>query len=183
MSNSSIWGFSTGTSNSNIPKTTQAIANQPKSNTQTTQPKPTKPSTTQTVTKTNTQVSKPSTTQKVSSLPVNSSLRPKATVDTQALKKELADYKIKLRNLIGRKIDFANVVGDGYCAISFKVASNGKLVNRAFAKQSSNITLNDAVYKAVMATPSYNPPPSGYNNETMVLKIRFYNGNFDISLN
>ena len=88
-----------------------------------------------------------------------------------------------MRNLIGRKIDFANVVGDGDCAISFKLASNGKLINRAFAKQSSNITLNDAVYKAVMATPSYNPPPSGYNNETMVLKIRFYNGNFDISLN
>jgi len=105
------------------------------------------------------------------------------TVDTSALKKELANYKINLRNTIGKKIDFANVIGDGSCTISFKIASNGKIINRAFAKQSTNTTLNDAVYSAVMATPSYNPPPSGYNSETLYLKISFYNGNFQITLN
>ena len=114
---------------------------------------------------------------------MNSSLRPKATVDTEALKKELTNYKIGLQNTIGRKIDFANVIGDGECTVSFKVASNGKLTNRAFSQQSSNITLNDAVYSAVLSTPNYNPPPTAYNNETLKLKIRFYNGNFSISLN
>lgn len=100
-----------------------------------------------------------------------------------ASKKELTNYKANLRNTIGRKIDFADVIGDGACTISFKIDSSGKLVNRAFAKQSTNTTLNDVVYKAVMATPSYNPPPSAYNGETLSLKISFYNGNFEISLN
>ena len=97
-------------------------------------------------------------------------------------KVELANYKAALRNAIGRKIDFTRVVGDGSCTVAFKINSSGKLTNRSFSKQSSNITLNDAVYAAVMATPSYNPPPSGYNNETLSLNISFYNGNFEISL-
>ena len=101
----------------------------------------------------------------------------------QALaKQELANYKINLRNEIGRKIDFTRVIGDGDCVISFKLDSAGRLVNRAFARQSTNITLNNAVYNAVMATPSYNPPPSAYNNETYHLYIKFANGNFAITL-
>lgn len=98
------------------------------------------------------------------------------------LKAELSNYKVQLRNTIGRKIDFTKVVGDGSCTVAFKINSAGKLVNRSFAKQSSNITLNDAVYAAVMATPTFQPPPSAYNNETMNLNISFYNGNFEITL-
>ncbi len=97
-------------------------------------------------------------------------------------KQELANYKINLRNEIGRKIDFTRVIGDGNCVISFKLDSSGKLINRAFIEQSSNITLNNAVYNAVMTTPSYNPPPSAYNNEVLKLNIRFTNGNFAITL-
>ena len=97
-------------------------------------------------------------------------------------KQELANYKINLRNEIGRKIDFTRVIGDGNCVISFKLDSSGKLINRAFIEQSSNITLNNAVYNAVMATPSYNSPPSAYNNEVLKLNIRFMNGNFAITL-
>ena len=107
----------------------------------------------------------------------------KPSVDTSALKKEFANYKISLRNAIGKKIDFANVIGDGACTVSFKIDSSGRLISRAFANQSSNTTLNNAVYSAVMATPSYNPPPAGYKNETLYLKINFYNGNFQITLN
>ena len=98
-------------------------------------------------------------------------------------RQELANYKAKLRNTIGRKIDFTKVVGDGDCAISFKIDSNGRLVNGAFAKQSSNITLNDAVYKAFMSSRSFTAPPAGYKNETLKLYVKFYNGNFEISLN
>ena len=98
-------------------------------------------------------------------------------------RQELANYKAKLRNTIGRKIDFTKVIGDGDCAITFKIDSNGRLVNGAFAKQSSNITLNDAVYKAFMSSRSFTAPPAGYKNETLKLYVRFYNGNFEISLN
>lgn len=98
------------------------------------------------------------------------------------LKQELNNYKAGLRNTLGRKIDFTRVVGDGECTVSFKLNDSGKLINRSFSKQSSNITLNDAVYQAVMSTPSYNPPPTGYNGEMLSLNIRFYNGNFEISL-
>ncbi len=97
-------------------------------------------------------------------------------------KQELNNYKAGLRNTLGRKIDFTRVVGDGECTVSFKLNSSGNLVNRSFTKQSSNITLNDAVYQAIMSTPTYNPPPVGYKNETLSLNIRFYNGNFEISL-
>jgi len=99
-----------------------------------------------------------------------------------AAKQEYANYKVQLRNTIGRKIDFTKVIGDGSCTVAFKIDSTGRLVNRSFAKQSSNNTLNDAVYAAVMATPTFNPPPGAYNNETLNLNIRFTNGNFEISL-
>ena len=106
-----------------------------------------------------------------------------AAKQAAAAKQELANYKTSLRNSIGRKIDFTSVVGDGSCSLSFKIASNGRLTNRVFTKQSSNLTLNEAVYSAMNATPSYNPPPEAYKNETLNLTIRFYNGNFEISLN
>ncbi len=97
-------------------------------------------------------------------------------------KQEFENYKSSLRNTIGRKVDFTKVIGDGECSVSFKIDASGKLINRSFAKQSNNITLNDAVYSAIMSTPSFNPPPSAYNNEFFSLCIKFYNGNFEISL-
>ncbi len=103
---------------------------------------------------------------------------------TQAqLKQELSSYKSGLRNTIGRKIDFTRVIGDGECVLSFKVNSNGRLTSKAFTKQSSNITLNDAAFNALNTTTSYNPPPEAYKGETLRLTIKFYNGNFEISLN
>ena len=100
-----------------------------------------------------------------------------------AQRQEMASYKAGLRNTIGRRIDFTKVVGDGDCIVAFKIDPSGKLTNRSFKKQSANITLNDAVYNAVMSTPSFNPPPSGYNGEIMNLSIKYFNGNFEIILN
>ena len=99
-----------------------------------------------------------------------------------ANKQEYLNYKAQLRNTIGRKIDFTRVIGDGSCSVAFKIDPTGRLINRSFAKQSTNNTLNDAVYNAIMSTPTFNPPPGAYNNETLNLNIRFYNGNFEISL-
>ena len=130
-----------------IPKTTQSIATQPKT-TNTTSQNTSKTQTTSTASQTKPvttqQTSKPAQTQKpktqttTANIPTASTMRPKATIDTQALKKELDNYKIGLRNTIGRKVDFTRVVGDGECVVAFKIASNGKLTNRSFAKQSSN---------------------------------------------
>jgi len=103
-------------------------------------------------------------------------------VDYAKIKAELENYKASLRNTIGRKIDFTRVVGDGSCTVSFKISSDGKLINRSFSQQSSNITLNDAVYSAIMSTPTFKAPPEGYKNETFNLNIKFYNGNFEIIL-
>lgn len=104
------------------------------------------------------------------------------TKSTQQIKQELSSYKISLQNTIGRKIDFAKVMGDGECAVSFKINSSGSLVNRTFTKQSSNIILNDAVFGAVNSTPTFKAPPEGYKNETLTLRVKFYDGNFSINL-
>ena len=110
----------------------------------------------------------------IPSVPVKSSAQ---------LKQELASYKSKLRNTIGKKVDFTKVIGDGECSLSFKINSSGRLTSKAFVKQSSNITLNDAAFNALNTTTSFNPPPEGYKGETLRLVIKFYNGNFEISLN
>lgn len=99
-----------------------------------------------------------------------------------AARQEYANYKISLRNTIGKRIDFTKVIGDGSCTVSFKIDSYGNLTNRAFTKQSENLTLNNAVYKAIMATPTFTKPPVGYKNETLKLNISFNNGNFAITL-
>lgn len=169
---------------------------QPTAQTQTQAPKPTTQTTT--AQQTPAQAPKPNTTTQTTSAQNTQAqqAQQQAALEAQrkaaaaqaakqaaVAKQELANYKTSLRNSIGRKIDFASVVGDGSCSLSFKIASNGRLTNRVFTKQSSNLTLNEAVYSAMNATPSYNPPPSAYHNETLNLTIKFYNGNFEISLN
>lgn len=150
--------------------TTQTSATQTQIQTQTT-PKTTPPNApkpqTQAVTQTQTQTATATVPQK-----------------SQAqLRQELSSYKTGLRNAIGRKIDFTKVIGDGDCTLSFKINSNGRLTSKAFTKQSSNLTLNDAAFNALNTMTSFNPPPEGYNGETLHLYIKFYNGNFEISLN
>ena len=120
-------------------------------------------------------VTKPAETQVQQQTPIQ-------TKSSQELAQELANYKASLRNTIGRKIDFTRVLGDGTCAVSFKINESGKLINRSFSQQSTNITLNDAVYAAVMSTPTFKAPPEGYKGQFLKLSIKFYNGNFEISL-
>lgn len=143
-------------------------------------------STTAPTTKTHTTVTTPKTTIVNKQTQTAPTLRnaTKQPVKSQAqLNQEVASYKASLRNNIGKKINFLNVVGDGNCAITFKVDSSGKLTNRNFSIQSSNITLNDAVYNAMMSTPAFNPPPEGYKNETMTLRVKIYDGNYEVTLN
>ena len=101
---------------------------------------------------------------------------------TVQLKKELDEYKIALRNRLGKSINFASVIGDGTCAVSFKVDKTGNLINRKFVRQSQNISLNDAVYKAFINTPTFREPPEYYNGETLTLSVKMYSGSFEIML-
>lgn len=154
--------------------------------TKTTTPAKTTTTTTQTPKTTTTQKPVTTTTTTTTTAQTPPTLRnatPQNVKSQTEINREIANYKASLRNNIGKKINFANVIGDGSCAITFKVDSSGKLINRNFATKSSNITLNDAVYSAMMSTPSYNPPPEGYKSETMTLKVKMYDGNYEISLN
>lgn len=106
----------------------------------------------------------------------------KPVVDLVAQQQELLQYKIALRNRIASKIDFAQVIGDGNCKITFKINPSGTLIDRKFAQQSTNISLNDVVYNAMMQNPAYKTPPEGYKNETLTLTVKIYGGNFEIDL-
>lgn len=104
------------------------------------------------------------------------------TVDYAAAKKELLNYKIALRNKMAANVNFASIVGDGNCVVTFKIDNSGKLIDRKFTKLSQNDSVNDAVYAAVMQIPAYNPPPVAYKGETLSFSFKMYGGNFEIDL-
>ena len=108
--------------------------------------------------------------------------KPTATVNTTEAKQELASYKVALRNKIAHSINFTKIIGDGDCAVSFKIDNAGNLTNRHFSKQSDNDSLNDAVYYAIMANPTYNSPPSSYKNETLTFSVSMYGGRYQVTL-
>ena len=87
-----------------------------------------------------------------------------------------------MRNRIAANIDFTKVIGDGSCAVTFKIDSVGNLVERNFATQSQNKSLNDVVYYAMMQNPAFQPPPTAYKNETLTLSVKMYGGNFEVTL-
>lgn len=176
-----------------VKQQTQTQTQKPKTIVQPTKKAEAKPALTQkqtpaTQTTSQTDVSKyipKQTTQVASSQTQQTTVQPvkeEPKVDIAALQKELLNYKIALRNKIASDIDFVKVVGDGNCQITFKIDSSGNLVNRNFAVQSPNNTLNDVVYNAMMRNPSFKTPPQGYKNETLTLTVKMYSGNFEVDL-
>lgn len=147
------------------------------------QPKPVQPAKSQTKSKSKAQPQTKATHKPAAATQPQKQTTQQKPIDTAAQKQALLNYKIALRNKIVSNINFGAIVGDGDCLITFKIAQSGKLINRAFAKQSVNDSLNDAVYNGIMLTPAYNPPPSGYKNETLRLTVKMYGGNFEVDLN
>ena len=96
---------------------------------------------------------------------------------------EWKSYKDGLKRTLFAKMNMLNVYGDGSCVVDFKVDSNGKLTGRSFSKQSDNNTLNDEVYKAIISTPTYKVPPSGYAGQTLHFSVKITNGKFSVTLN
>ncbi|MBE7706401.1 MAG: hypothetical protein E7Z91_04065 [Cyanobacteria bacterium SIG30] len=97
--------------------------------------------------------------------------------------KQFREYKISLRNLLFSKIDFTQIIGDGYCVVTFEINENGKLINKKFVQTSTNDMLNDAVFYAVNTTSSFKKPPSLYKNETLKFTVRFISGQYEVGLN
>ena len=91
-------------------------------------------------------------------------------------------YKGELRSALFRKLPVGSIQGSGACAVQFSVDSTGKLINRSFAQQSDNKSLNDAVYYMMMSVPKFNPPPSEYNGSLIKMYIKFNNGSYEISI-
>lgn len=170
-------------------KVVQQIQQKPVVNTQK-QTKPTQTQTTQTQTQTQTkpkqQTTTPVKTTSSAQTPVQTPTQVKTPQPQQAKTvnpQEMLNYKIALRNKLASKIDFTSILGDGTCVVSFKVSPSGTLTNRTFVKQSENGILNDIVYNAIMSTPTFNSPPSSYNNETLKFTVKMYDGRYEVSLN
>ena len=95
---------------------------------------------------------------------------------------EMLQYKGSLRAALFSKFAVGSIQGSGNCSVKFSVDSTGKLINRAFVKQSDNKSLNDAVYYMLMSVPRFSPPPSGYNGEVIQMNIKINNGSYEISI-
>lgn len=96
---------------------------------------------------------------------------------------QMLKYKGELRAALFRKLPVGSIQGSGTCSVHFSVDSTGKLVNRAFTKQSDNKSLNDAVYYMLMSVPRFSVPPSEYSGEMINMTFKINNGSYEITIN
>ena len=149
---------------------------QPKKNNNTTTPKPvvkqqakSAPSQTTNPTKTTSQ-----TTQTTQTTTKRQTSVPKSNMY------ELVNYKNQLRSRLLSNLRFSQVQGSGECGIEFSIDSSGKLLNRNFSYQSDNKSINDEVYKMLMRTSYFLPPPEAYKGEKIKMVFRINNTNYSI---
>lgn len=96
------------------------------------------------------------------------------------LQYELLTYKNSLLQRLRSNIPFSEIEGDGECGIVFALDSSGKLTDRNFYFQSDNKSVNDAVYKMLMKTPRFNPPPSGYKGEKLKIYLKLGSNQYEM---
>lgn len=121
-------------------------------------------------------VKKTNTAQNFNPAPIT--LKPEKTDN---LNPAFMQYKTELLHKLFSRFVVSSVKGSGSCIVSFNIASDGKLTNRKFVKQSENKTLNDAVYYMLMSVPKFNPPPSAYKGGTLKIQFKFDNGEYEFS--
>ncbi len=99
----------------------------------------------------------------------------------KTIDEEMNNYKVALRQALFNNLEVTAITGSGDCVVEFSIAKDGKLINRDFATQSQNATVNQAVYNMMMKLPYYYAPPETYNGEKIKLHFVFNNGNYSIS--
>ena len=102
-------------------------------------------------------------------------------IETAKNNEQLNNYKVALRQALFNNLAITSIVGSGECVITFAIQKDGKLIQRSFVQQSSNETVNKAVYNMMMKLPYYYAPPDGYNGEKIKIKFFFNNGVYEIS--
>ena len=94
---------------------------------------------------------------------------------------EMLNYMNGLLNRFKSNLTLSDIDGEGSCVVEFGIDESGKLTNRNFARLSDNKSINDAVYKMMMRTPVYNPPPSSYNGRTIRVYFKLSPSYYEIS--
>ncbi len=98
----------------------------------------------------------------------------------QTMTYEVVNYRIALRQRLFSNLDIYTIQGSGTCGVEFAIDETGKLINRGFTFQSDNKTVNDAVYKMLMRTPKFNPPPESFVNKKVKLILKLDNESYEI---
>lgn len=146
------------------------VKQQPKQ-TQTTQTKKTQPA--QTTTKVQTKT-KPQAQSRNVTVPKSGKNQ------TSSYDYEVINYRTALRQRLFSNLDLYKIEGSGSCCIEFSINENGKLVNRNFVSQSDNKSVNDEVYKMLMRTPQFTPPPESYANKLIKMMFKLTSDSYEI---
>ena len=100
---------------------------------------------------------------------------------SRSLDYAMLNYRSALRMKLLSNLNMSEVDGTGKCGIEFAVDSTGKLTERGFTFRSDNTSVNDAIYKMLMRTPYFNPPPDSYDGRKFKLTFSLGNGSYEIS--
>lgn len=111
----------------------------------------------------------------------------KKVVKTQQQKKtkytdtEMRSYIGGLLNRFRSNLSLGELDGEGECIVGFTLDENGKLLNRKFVKQSENKSVNDTIYKMMMRTPVFDPPPASYDGGLLKVYLKLSPSYYEIS--
>lgn len=130
---------------------------------------------------------KSQTAVKTSSKPATNSVTSKQNSYNKVVSEsDIAEYKEALRTQIVSKIDFMNILGDGYCEVTFSISSNGTIYypsSNVFSVLSENSSMNDAVFNAMKSIKIFKPTPTGKNLQSLKLRVSLYGNSFNVYLN
>ena len=140
-----------------------------------------------TVKKTQTAVQQQTQTQQVKpqtqtvSKPVQQTVVKPTTAPVRSLDYAMLNYRSALRMKLLSNLNMSEVEGTGKCGIEFSVDETGKLIGRGFIFRSDNTSVNDAIYRMLMRTPYFNPPPDSYDGRKIKMTFSLGNGSYEIS--